>query len=196
MKGLTIVADGAGHGGLTFCQGGNAFLYDQAGYLGAAVFGCLLILLGQYPRLAKAMLVAVGISIATASFFLMPLSLFQSGMVGQGILSMGWGLAMALVLIGLGIKLKAGLANVVLLFLAVQTALNSVTCIGDLIALALGLGGVHAFSDATNMADMTGIPALCWSIFWGISSIVMVGFTVKETYGRRLISGKKPVIKL
>src|SRR5271163_4876737 len=46
VSGLTIVGDGAGHGGLTFCQGGNPFFYTQAGYLGAAVFGCLLIILG------------------------------------------------------------------------------------------------------------------------------------------------------
>jgi|SRR6516162_3690694 hypothetical protein len=190
VSGMTIVSDGAGHGGLTFCQGGNAFLYTQSGYLGAAVFGCILIVLSQYPRLSKAILVGIGLSIAAASIVLMPGTLWQVGMLGQGLTSMLWALVMGAALVWSGIKLKPTVANLLLLFLAVQTALNSITCIGDLIALSFGLTNMHAFSDASNMADMTGIPAFVWSMFWGASSVIMLGFTLKETYGKRLFGGK------
>ncbi|PWT96560.1 MAG: hypothetical protein C5B53_09490 [Candidatus Melainabacteria bacterium] len=190
VGGMTIVSDGAGHGGLTFCQGGNAFLYTQSGYLGAAVFGCILIALSQYPRISKAILLGIGLTIGAAGIFLMPAALCQSGMFLQGLASMVWALAMGAFLVWSGLKLKPALANLLLLFLAVQTALNSVTCIGDLITLSFGLTGMHAFSDASNMADMTGIPAFIWSIFWGVSSLVMLGFTLKETYGKRLFGQK------
>jgi hypothetical protein len=190
VAGMTIVSDGAGHGGLTFCQGGNPFLYTQSGYLGAAVFGCILIALSQFPRISKSILMAIGLAIGAAGIFLMPATLFQAGMFGQGLASMVWALVMGGFLVWSGMKFKPGMANLLLLFLAVQTALNSVTCIGDLIALSFGLTGMHAFSDASNMADMTGIPAFIWSIFWGVSSLVMLGFTFKETYGKRLFSKK------
>jgi hypothetical protein len=194
VSGLTIVGDGAGHGGLTFCQGGNQFLSTQAGYLGAAAFGCLLIVLGQYPRLSKAILIGIGLTIFGASIFLMPGTLFQPGRLGQGLISIGWALAMGVLLIWLGAKLKSGPANLLLLFLAVQTALNSLTCLGDLIALTCGLGNIQAFSDASNMAEMTGIPAIVWSVFWGVCSIVMLAITLKGTYGKRLFARKKPAI--
>ena len=188
VAGLTIVGDGAGHGGLTFCQGGIPFFYNQAGYLGAAVFGCILILLGQYPKLSKAILVAIGLTIGLASVFLMPGALFQDGQLLQGLCSIVWAVAMSAALIWSGVKLKPALANILLLFLAVQTALNSVSCIGDLLTLSLGLAPIQTFSDATLMADMTLIPAFLWSIFWGAASVVMLGFTLKETYGRQLFA--------
>src|SRR5438067_2233826 len=56
VNGMTIVDDNNGHGGLTMCSGGNPFLYAQAGYIGTAVWGCLLIMLSRVPALAKAAL--------------------------------------------------------------------------------------------------------------------------------------------
>jgi hypothetical protein len=192
VSGLTIVADGAGHGGLTFCQGGNQFLISQAGYLGAAIFGSFLIVLSQYPKLSTAILVGSGFAIACASILLMPGTLFQPGMFLQGLGSIAWALALACALIWSGFKLKSGQAHLVVLFLAVQTALNSLTCIGDLIGLSLGMSNIHAFSDASTMANMTGIPAFIWSIFWGLAALAIVGITLKETYGKRLLLlGKK-----
>lgn len=188
IEGLTIVSDGAGHGGLTFCRGGNPFLYAQAGYLGAALFGCFLIILSQYPRLSKAVLVIIGIAIGATSLILMPATLLRSGMLIQGMASILWAAVMSAVLVFCGIKLKANRAHILLLFLAVQTALNSVTGIGDLLSASLGM--FKAGSDASSMAVMTGIPAIIWSLLWGACSIIMLFFTLKETYGKRLFSNK------
>ena len=70
VSGMTIVSDGSGHGGLTFCHGGMPFFYTQAGYLGTAIFGCLLIYFGQYPRFSKAILCLMGATMAIASISL------------------------------------------------------------------------------------------------------------------------------
>jgi Peptidase M50B-like len=185
VGGLTIVADGAGHGGLTLCSGGNPFLYTQAGYLGAALFGCVLVILGQYRRLSKPILIGIGLAAGFATLFLVSGSIFKTGMLLQGLMSLGWAGFLSVALIWAGIKAKPNTAHLLVLFLAAQTALNSITSIGDLLSLSLGLSNIAAFSDATNMAAMTGIPAWFWSIFWAGCSIAMFAFTLKITHLRQ-----------
>ncbi len=185
VGGLTIVADGAGHGGLTLCTGGNPFLYTQSGYLGAAFFGCLLVVLGQYRSLAKPLLIGIGFAAGFASLFLVTGSIFKTGMFFQGIMSMAWAALLSIALIWAGLKAKPALAHLLVLFLAVQTALNSITALGDLLSVSLGWVHYSAFSDATNMADMTGIPAWFWSIFWAVCSVGMLALTLKITHSKR-----------
>jgi len=187
VHGLTIVSDGSGHGGLTFCLGGAPFLYTQAGYLGSAFFGCVLIYLSQFPRVAKALLGAMGLSMAFATIFFVTGALAVPGHFLQGLASLACAALMSGLLIWGSLKLPAGPANLLVLFLAVQTALNSLTLIGDLIAISCGLVGYGGFSDASNMASLTMIPAPVWSIFWGVLSLAMVTFTLWFTYGKRLI---------
>ncbi|HEY9774041.1 MAG TPA: M50 family metallopeptidase [Planktothrix sp.] len=183
VNGLTIVSDGQGHGGLTNCMGGNPFLYAQAGYLGTAVFGSFLIWLCQFPRAAKSCLCVMGGAFAMATLALVGANVLHTGF--QGFFSFVWGLAMSAFLVWAGIKWKPAAANFLMLFLAVQTALNSVTSLLYLAQFSMGLSPGGGWSDATNMQMMTGIPAACWAIFWALSSIAMVGFTIWRVYGFR-----------
>jgi hypothetical protein len=185
VSGMTIVADGEGHGGLTFCHGGLAFLYTQAGYLGTAVFGSILIYLSQYPKMSKALLCLMGAVMGLASIFLVGLNILNTGW--QGFFSMVWGLALAAFLLWAGMKWKPQFANMMLLFLAVQTALNSVQSLIFLAQVSLGTVPFGTFSDATSMAQMTHIPAGFWSVFWVLSSLFMVVGTIMFTYGRGLV---------
>ncbi len=178
VNGLTIVSDGQGHGGITQCLGGNPFLYTQSGYLGTAVFGAFLIYLCQFRRLAKPILTILGASFGIATVALVGANVLQTGF--QGFFSFLWGIAMSGFLVWAGIKWKPSSANVLVLFLAVQTALNSVTSLLYLVSAESMPGG---WSDATNMARMTGIPAIAWAFLWATISVVLVGFTVWRTYG-------------
>lgn len=182
VHGLTIVSDGQGHAGLTMCQGGIPFIYSQTGYLGAAFFGCLLLWLGKVPARAKATLIGLGVMIGLGSLFLMSQTLLLQGGFQQGALSMVVGLAMAAALLFAGIKLPPAGAHFALMFLSVQTALNALTDVKFLIELSLGIYNTAAFSDATNMQGLTGIPAVVWSVFWGLASLLMLGLTLKWTY--------------
>lgn len=185
VSGLTIVADGQGHGGITNCFGGMPFFYTQAGYLGTAIFGCLLIYLGQYAKLSRPILFALGFAIGMAAFILVGANVFATGFAG--IASFLWGLALSAGLIWAALKLKPATANLLLLFLAIQTALNSVTCILALVQYYFGFQSIGgAFTDASNMSDMTHIPALIWSLFWFLSSLAMLGLTLWHTYGKRI----------
>ncbi len=187
VHGLTIVSDGSGHGGLTFCEGGMPFFYAQAGYLGSAFFGCVLIYLSQFPRASKTLLGVMGLMTAFATIFFVPGALGVPGHFLQGLGSLACAALISGLLIWGSIKLPPGAANLLILFLAVQTALNSLTLIGDLITISLGWVEYGGFSDATNMASLTMIPAPVWSIFWGALSLGMVAFTFSGTYGKRLI---------
>ncbi|HEY9677153.1 MAG TPA: M50 family metallopeptidase [Drouetiella sp.] len=188
VTGMTIVSDGSGHGGLTFCRAGMPFFYTQAGYLGTAVFGSLLIFLGQYQKISKSILCMMGVTIGFASVFLVGLNLLNTGF--QGFFSMVWGIAMAAFLLWAGVKWKAHYANLLLLFLAVQTALNSVTSIIYLAQVSIGLTPFSSFSDASSMEQLTGLPAGFWSVMWVLASIAMVGATLYFTYGRNLLRTK------
>jgi hypothetical protein len=182
VSGLTIVSDGEGHAGLTFCQGGISFIYNQTGYLGASFFGCLMLWLGKYASRAKATLIGLGLLIGVGSIVFMAQTMFMQGGATQGLLSVLVGLGMAAVLLFAGVKFSPGAAHLLLLFLAVQTALNALTDVKFLIELSLGFYNTTSFSDATNMQQLTGIPASLWSIFWGLASLAMLGLTLKWTY--------------
>lgn len=181
VVGMTIVADGQGHGGTTASVGGWPFIYMQTGYLGTAFFGCLLIFLGKFKQAAKPVLCLCGAAIGLASLTFMFGSVWQ-GKLLQGLGSMTWGVVIGLALLWSGIKLKPGAANFLLIFLAAQTALNSLTDIVILAEASLGMTGPVSFTDATNMEALTGIPAIFWSVLWATISAVMLMLTLWFCY--------------
>lgn len=180
----TFVSDGAGHGGLTSSHGGNMFLIAQAGYLGQAFYGCLLIYLGQYPKLSRYLLTIMGGSMFFAGLFAIP-GLFSIGGFLPALFSLLWAGGLGAALIFCGFKFNKYWANTLVLFLAVQCVLNSLSLIWVLIPHALGLSG-GGFTDATVMAKMTFIPALFWALSWMIISLLALFFTLKSTYGSGL----------
>lgn len=191
---MTIVGDGQGHGGLTGTSGGWQFLVVQAGYLFTTFFGCLLIYLGQYPRLSKAVLTAIGVAImgGTLLFMVPTLLTFDPSRFVQGIFSIVWGLAMGGACVYMGRKLNHALSNLVVLFLAVQTALNSLNLLWVLVPHSLGLAG-GGYSDATLMSRMIPSFPIFWVFLWVTISIVALFLTLKHTYGSAFL--KRPRLK-
>ncbi len=189
VSGMTIVADGQGHGGLTMSQGGLSFLVVQAGYLGTALFGCFLVYLSQFHRLSKGILVGMGSIMGIASLFFIAPTLFSPIFV-QALFSLLWGVAMSAVTIYLGIKLKDSKANLVVLFLAIYTAMDSLRSIS--VVLSASIFGSTAWSDATVMEHMFILPSIFWSFLWATLSVVLLGTTVWFTYGVGTIKKKLP----
>ncbi|MBP9809194.1 M50 family metallopeptidase [bacterium] len=179
---MTVVSDGQGHGGLTGTSGGWRFFSVQAGYVGTTLFGCLLIYLGQYPRLSKSLLSGLGVAMIASSVIFMAPGLFSAHFF-ESIGSLLWGLGMGAFCIYLGKKLQAAWANLVVLFLAVQTALSSLALTWSLFPHSLGLAG-GGYSDATLMAKLIPftLPAF-WVLVWIAISVLMLFFTLKHTYG-------------
>lgn len=180
VSGMTIVSDGAGHGGLTMSQGGVPFLHVQAGYMGTAIFGCLLVYLSQFHKLSRGILIGIGSLIGLASVFFIAPTLLSPHFV-QALFSLLWAVAMAGVTIYAGMKLKDSNANLVLLFLAIFTAMDSLNAIN--IVVSATLFGSTVWSDATVMEHLFILPAMFWAFLWAALSVVMLGTTVWFTYG-------------
>ena len=181
VSGLTIVSDGHGHGGLTFCHGGMPFFYSQAGYLGATFFGCLLIASARFQKLSRVVLGLIGVALGASTLLLMSGTIFHEWRILEGLGSMFWGLLMSAGFIWAAIKMNARWANLLLLFIGVQTALNAVQGVTYLMQSSFGMGS-EAWSDATNMAQMTAVPAFVWGVLWAAISLLMVGGTLWFTW--------------
>ncbi len=180
VEGMTIVSDGAGHGGLTFMRGGIPFIQAQAGYLGTAFFGCLLVYVGQFRKLSKHVLVAIGLVMTTASIVFIGRALFSASFL-QALFSLVWALALSGGIIWAGLRLKERTANIVLLVLAVYTSLDSLRAIW--IVVMASAASTTVMSDASQMQSVYGLPAIFWAVSWALVSIVMLSFTVWYVYG-------------
>lgn len=187
VGGMTIVSDGIGHGGLTWCQGGSPFLYTQAGYLGTAVAGAVLLYLAQFPQRSRIVLRVLGAVIGAGTLLFVGANMIHMGWNGfwPGFCSLLWGLVMGGFLLWAGLRWHPGAASLLLMYLAVQTAFSSVTDLIGLVAIYVGLVPINTFSDASSMSQLTGVPALVWSLFWVACSVLIVGATMWSAYGIR-----------
>ncbi|MBS2007211.1 MAG: M50 family metallopeptidase [Cyanobacteria bacterium SZAS TMP-1] len=191
---FTIVPDGLGHGGLTKPNGGWLFFSAQAGYLGTAMFGCFLIWLGQFTKYSRHILMGIGSMMLLSTLIFIVPGIFSVTFLSS-LLSAMWGIFMGASCIYMGKKLKPFWANLVVLFLAVQTALSSISLAWILIPHALHLAG-EGFSDATIMAQYFVLPAVFWAFLWIAMSIAMLYFTLKFTYGKAILNRKNIQKKL
>lgn len=189
VTGLTMVPDGEGAGGLTFHMGGIGPLVSSAGYMGTAFFGSLLIWFGRKEENAKLVLNILGVLFALCcAGFIIP-GLFDARHGSEAFMSLGIGLAISAGLFFAGLKFSPAIAHITLLILAGQTALSAMSDVWYLIQISVGFSAHGSFTDATNMATYTGIPAAVWSIVWGLLSLAMVIFALKVSYGRDENSG-------
>lgn len=194
VTGLTIVADGEGHGGLTMTEGGLPWIYGQTGYLGCAVFGCLFLYLGRSPRAARHVLAVLGVLVVAASIVLMSGAIHREGKLWEGAMSVVAGVGIGGLLIWAGLKLRPETAQWILIFLAVQTALNCMTDLGNVWRVSTGMVPFGSYTDASTMAEITGVPAPVWTLFWALASGLLLAFTVWFSF-LRFAGGSNPAGK-
>lgn len=155
--------------GLTLSLGGIRPIVIMAGYLGASIFGGLLIWWGRKPHEARSVLQSIGSVI-------LALTVFYGG---GGLFSF-----VSMLLIGLAILFIAKnasdlLCHMFLLMLAVQTTVNALVDIETLFLIS-AQGGAQ--SDAESMAGITGVPAVVWSAIWGIAALSILVFSLWISY--------------
>ena len=141
-------------------------IVTSAGYLGAAVVGCLLMAATRVPRWAHSILFATG------ACLLLTLVLWMRNLFGA-LVVLAWGVA----LLALARKGLANAVRFVLGLLAVQVALNAVY---DIRVLFL----VDGPSDAATMARLFLLPAWVWATGWMVVSLAMLGATLWLTRDR------------
>lgn len=146
----------------------------SAGYLGAALVGCLLMAATRVEKWAHAILLGVGVCM------LVTVLLWMRNLFGVAAV-VAWGVAL------IAMARRRKLTNAVtFLFslLAIQVALNSVY---DIRVLFLIDGGP---SDAATMARLFLVPAWMWATMWMVISIAMLCATIWSTRGRGASFGR------
>lgn len=154
----------------------SQLIVSSAGYLGTTLFGIALLIWFRYNYSSRnALYFASGfVGLMTIVFGLLA-PLWNIFSIKVGILSI-------LFTIFSGAALSGGLfaiakyasmkwVNFSLAFLAVQCLLNAVFSLRDLFVIS---ATTDAQSDAMNMAQATGIPAIGWVMIWIVLSIIMI----------------------
>ena len=138
-------------------------LVTSAGYLGAAIVGCLLVAATRVGKWAHVILLGLGV------FMLLTLVIWMRNVFGFFVV-LAWGAALIMLA-------RRGIGNAprfLLSLLAIQVALNSVY---DIRVLFL----THRQSDAATMAGLFLLPSWAWATMWMLMSVAMLGATLWMT---------------
>jgi hypothetical protein len=157
-----------GGGGVTLVLGGNTFIVGSAGYIGAALFGGILILLTTSSIPSRAVLMGLGILLALIC------SMFVGNLFG-----IVMGLATAFVFYYAGWQLDDAGAATILLFLAVQMILASFRSL--FIQVDVSRRG-QGTSDAERLERLTAIPAVFWAMLWCTTAIIVLVWSITTAY--------------
>jgi len=138
-------------------------LVASAGYLGASIVGCLLMIAARGKK-------AHGILWSIGAFMLLTLVVWMRNLLGIAV-ALIWGVA----LIALSRRASGPVSSFVLSLLAVQVALNSVFDIRVLFLVNCG------HSDAETMARLFLLPAWTWASLWMAISVALLTWTLLRT---------------
>jgi hypothetical protein len=150
---LSVAYDGSG---LTYTTTGGLLsqtIVSSAGYLGAMAYGALLLLLIRRAVAARYVL------IGSAAFILALTLVYGLG----SLFTIVAGIGIAAGLVAIAVYASPRVATFFVSFLAVQSVLNAFLDLKNLFFYSF-VPGSH--SDAGNMANATGIPAIFWSMVW------------------------------
>jgi hypothetical protein len=141
-------------------------LVASAGYLGAAVVGCLLMAATRVEKWAHVILLCLG------ALMLFTVVVWMRNLFGFMVV-----LAWAVALIGLARRGIGTVPRFLLSLMAIQVALNSVY---DIRALFMS----DRASDATTMSRLFLLPSWMWATMWMVASVALLCTTLWMTRGR------------
>lgn len=162
----------ASGGGVTPVSGGNFTLISTAGYLGATIIGGLMIWFSRSEKGA-----AMTLRILAVLLFISLLLWVRGDSVGV-ISSVFWIAA----LFAIPSLLKDRQLIFAAQLLGMQQCLTSVQGLYILFRIS-AYGGPD--SDATNMAQLTHIPAMVWAVLWGLTGLGVLWITLQSSWKYR-----------
>ncbi|HEY6186273.1 MAG TPA: M50 family metallopeptidase [Pyrinomonadaceae bacterium] len=147
---------------------------SSAGYLGAMAYGALLLVLIRRAVAARIVL------LASAAFILLLTTVFglwkplTSGMWEKfSLFTLFAGVVLTIGLVSIARYASARTASFFVSFLAVQCILNALADLKTVFFLSTPFGP-SVPTDAVNMANATGVPAIFWAILWiGIALMIL-----------------------
>lgn len=182
---FVVSADGSG---LAYTSGGWRFLIIPAGYLGAALFGALLIMLGRSYRWSRIAMGVIGVALVLLSLRYGTPTIFTS-QIFSGILTTVSGLLLGALFLGVAIKASAAWIIFLLHVVAIKAGFMAFSDIFTVIGLSTSLVGGPR-SDAQSMAELTFIPAIIWALLWAVVAVALIGGAIWITWIAPLRSTK------
>jgi len=177
-------------GGLTqsITSGGlfSQIFISSAGYLGAMAFGALLLILIRKTVAARIVLLGSGLYIfALTMIFGLIKPLFSlTGLSGIPFTLLA-GLIISVGLVLLAKFASAKVATFFVSFLAVQCVLNALFDLKILFSVTSPFADRAVHTDALNMAQATGIPAIFWTVLWIAFALGILWFAMRLYVARR-----------
>lgn len=174
---FVIFPNGAG---LAYTAGGWRFVVIPAGYLGVALFGAALILLGRSHRLSRtAMMIIGGAMLLLSLRFGIP-TIF-SGDILNGLLTTASGLIFGVFFLWIAIRTAPGWIVFLLHLVAIQAGLTAFSDLANVIGLSTRFFNAPA-NDARSMAELTLIPAIVWAVLWAVAAVLLLGGAIWLTW--------------
>jgi hypothetical protein len=174
---FVISADGSG---LATTAGGWRWVIIPAGYVGVALFGATLILLGRSHRWSRIALGVIGGTMVLLSLRYGAPSLVSADFV-SGFLTTLSGLIFGGFFVWVAIKATPGWIVFLLHLVAIQAALTAFSDLATVMGLSLRFFDAPA-NDAQSMAELTFIPAIIWALLWAIVAVALIGGAIWATW--------------
>lgn len=162
--------------GETYTTGGGLLsqvFISSAGYTGAMLYGALLLFLIRRAVAARVVLLGSAALIFVLTIIYGLWKPLTSGALSGIPFTVGSGVVLVLALFLLARYAGPRLATFFVSFLAVQCVLNALLDLKNVLFLSSPFAP-SVPTDALNMANATGIPAILWAIIWiGISLLIL-----------------------
>lgn len=166
--------------GLAYTAGGWRLVIIPAGYLGVALFGAGLILLGRSHRWSRiAMAVMGGMMMLLSLRYGLP-SIFSAHLL-SGLLTTLSGLVFGGFFLWIAFKATPGWIIFLLHLVAIQAGLIAFSDLATVIGLSTRFFNAPV-NDARSMAELTFIPAVVWAILWAVVALLFIGGAVWATW--------------
>ncbi|HJR06697.1 MAG TPA: M50 family metallopeptidase [Pyrinomonadaceae bacterium] len=171
VRSLSVAIDTSGLTETLTPQGGffSRFFISSAGYLGTIAFGALLLWLVRRKVKARVVLIgsaAIILGLTVVFGFIAPLT--NLSLQPFTVIS---GVAIAALLLAAAKYFGLRAANFLVGFLAVQCVLNAVFDLKNVLWMSVAS---DAPTDAMNMAQATGVPAIFWSLIWIVIACLLL----------------------
>ncbi len=161
-----------------------SLIISSAGYLGAAAYGALLLVLIRRAVAARAVLVGSAVFVLVMALFfgfVLPLmNALTPDVSWAGIpFTVISGVIIAGGLIAIAKYASQWFVNFFLSFLAVQCILNALSDLKTVAYLSSPFTSGQVHTDAANMYVVTGVPPFVWTLIWIGVSFVLLTFALR-----------------
>ncbi len=191
VESLSIATNASGE---TYTTEGGLFsqmLVSSAGYIGSMLYGVTLLVMIRRAVTARVVLIASAVLIFLLTIIYGVFKPVASGAALSGIpFTFVAGTLLTLGLVAVARFANSRIATFFLSFLAVQCVLNALLDLKTVFFLSTPFGPSLP-SDAVNMANATGIPALVWASVWIAVSLGILFLTM-----RLYVTGRKKQFSL